>query len=349
LILTPKGTNSLKTNPFMARETSGRCSGTGAVMPHVCDNDPLPPVGPPLNAGERWFAWEGMAIAVPGGWDPAVLQKGYLRLEDERRPTLEMRWRFSPGSTSIQEIARAYISRLEKSLGGRAIPAFEDQDPIPGPESYEMAPFSVETGEMIFRGAVVLCPRCRRVAVLQMGSSCAEDTLSVPARIVSSFRDYHSSDRVPWTLFDIRADVPGGYQLQSHSFKSGYFRMSFRRSTRWLTLHRWAPADVILRRTTLMEWAAGQYQKEIRNRGRDIQPRSIGGFPGVEIVPKQGGSMVRQLGRALMRAGSFRALLWHNESANRLLGVETTGGGRDAHQLLCDTAERFRVVKEIYD
>jgi hypothetical protein len=315
-------------------------------MPHTSNYDSAFPLDPSLHSGEKWFAWDGMAMVVPRGWDPAVLQKGYLRLEDDRRPTLELRWRFSPAKTSIQEIARAYISRLEISLAGSRVPGLGAGEQSRVTDSYEVAPFAVEAGEMIFRGAVILCRRCRRVAVLQVGVPQAEDALSMTARIVSSFRDYHSSNWVPWALFDIEADLPGGYQLQSHSFQSGYFRMTFRRGSRWLTLHRWAPAEVILRRTTLREWADGQYRKELKRPGRSLVLRNFNGFPGAEVVPNQGGTMIQRLGRALLRAGGFRALLWHNEAANRLLGVEMAGGGRDAPQLLYHVAERFRVVRE---
>jgi len=290
-----------------------------------------------------------MAMVVPAGWDPAVLQKGYLRLEDARRPTLELRWRFSPKEASIQEIARAYVSRLETGLGGRPIPDFEPGDLAPVKNEYEVAPFSVEAGETIFRGAVILCPLCRRIFVLQVGIPRDEDSLSMPARIMSSFRDFHPSDWVPWTLFDIRADLPGGFQLHSHSFQSGYFRMSLRRGSRWLTLHRWAPANVILRRATLKEWAAGQYRKEIERRGRTLAPLNFTGFPAVEVVPKQGGTVVKRVGRTLLRPGRFRALVWHNEAANRILGVETAGGGSPHHPLLYDVAERFNVVTKSSD
>ncbi|MBW2147240.1 MAG: hypothetical protein JRI22_09500 [Deltaproteobacteria bacterium] len=306
----------------------------------------ISPHFPPLSAGERWFAWEGMTMVVPRGWNPAVLQKDYLRLEDARRPTLELRWRFSARKASIQEVARAYVSRLEEGLGGRPVAGFEEVDLAPVTDNYEVAPFSVEAGEMIFRGAAILCPRCGRIVFLQAGMPRTEGTISLPVRIISSFRDFHSSDWVPWTLFDIGADVPGDFRLHSHSFQPGYFRMTFREGSRWMTLHRWAPADVILRRTSLEEWAAAQYRKEIKRRGRTLVQRGFAGFPAVEVIPGQGGTLIRRLGRTLLSAGRFRALLWHNTEANRVFGVETEGRGSAMNPLLYEVAGRFKALHE---
>lgn len=300
-------------------------------------------------------------MVVPRGWEPAVLQKEYLRLEDARRPTLELRWRFSPGRASIEEIARAYLVRMEKSLAGLAIQDFGPPDLAPATKDYEVAPFSVEAGEMIFRGAVMLCLRCRRTAFLQVGAPRAEETLSTASRIVSSYRDHHSSGWVPWSLFDIRADLPGDFRLHSHTFQPGYFRMTFRGRGQWLTLHRWAPADVILRRIELKEWVAGQYRKEIELWGRPSSlPRGAGfraclsgrtlvmrnftGFPAVEIVPEEGGTFIQRLGRSLLRSARFRAMVWHNQAANRIFGVEVEGRGAANHRLLYEVAGRFKAL-----
>ncbi len=303
-------------------------------------------VCPPLSASERWFAWEGMAIVVPRGWDPAVLQKDYLRLEDARRPTLELRWKFSARNVSIQEIARDYVSRLEKNIGGRPVPGFVDGDLAPVTEDYEVASFSMEAGEFIFRGAAILCPRCRRMAFLQVGMPLTEDTMTLPARIITSYRDYHSSDWVPWTLFDIRADVPGSFRLHSHTFQTGYFRMTFQRGSQWMTLHRWAPADVILRRTNLEEWAAALYKKEIKGHGRTIILRIFNDFPAVEVAPEQGGTLLRQLRMHLLRKAHFRALIWHNTEVNRVFGVEMEGQGSAIHPLLYNVAGHFKALHE---
>ena len=303
---------------------------------------------PKLGPGERWFAWEGMEMAIPRDWDPAALHKGYLRIEDASRTTLELRWRVSPAGKSIQDIAGSYVARLEAELGGRPLAGLNAEELSPLPSRYEIAPFAVETGDTVFHGAALRCPECRRIVFLQTGTPRGEEEIATPdawLRVLASFRDYHAPDWIPWSLFDIRAEIPGGFRLHSHSFQPGYFRMTFRQGLRWLALHRWAPADVLMRRISLIEWAAAQYRRETERRFRTPRIRTFNEFSAVEIVPKDAQGVIQRLSRALLRPESFRALMWHNAETNRILGVEMTGGGRAWLPLFYEVAGRFTILK----
>lgn len=100
---------------------------------------------------------------------------------------------------------------------------------------------------------------------------------ALPESLIPSIKDHSAGDTVPWRVFDIAARLPARWLLRSSAFRPGHFKLVFEvvgrrrvpespkkggRRPAEVRLERFAPADALLGKKTLAEWASGIWKKE---------------------------------------------------------------------------------------
>ena len=208
------------------------------------------------DAGWKSVAWSGVQFAVPREWEPGRIGARHLLFESDDGPAMEIKW----GPSGRGFSSRRYLRRLARRVarGGavfqeRALPA--DGGSPPGPVEGLGFEWKGKDGGAV--GALLFCPVCRTVSLLQFflrASGSGGDRQAL--QVIDSFQDHRSDGRCAWALYDIRAVLPVHFRLVGHRFEAGRFMLEFRGRRRGLMLYRWAPAGVLLKDQTLDAFAA---------------------------------------------------------------------------------------------
>lgn len=267
-------------------------------------------------AGWKSVAWGGVQFAVPREWEPGRIGARHLLFECDAGPAMEIKW----GPSGRRFSSRRYLRRLARQVGRggavfqeRALPV--DGGNFPGPVEGLGFEWKGKDGGAV--GALLFCPVCRTVSLLQFfrrGPGAESDRQVV--RVIDSFQDHRADGRCAWALYDIRAVLPGCFRLVGHRFEAGFFMLEFRGNRRGLTLYRWAPAGVLLKDQDIETFAAAS----AGGAGMDFRPLAGAGRVGVEGVDPRPAGLAGRL-KAVLRPRFRGVRVWCVDHRNRILGV----------------------------
>ena len=223
------------------------------------------------------LAWCGLSIIKPSGWEPAVLERAFLRMECRHAAIMDLRWAVIKGAFDPP----GYLNRLRRKIKAQA-----ELEPDLGPWAQAGAPALktlTKRGMACagFRwqdkknpaggpGAVIFSQHSKRAALFFFHGAAPDDSCAQWPGVLASYFDQAGLDWQQWSVFDLRAQVPGAYVLKRHSFRPGHYQLLFEKGKRWLVLEALGPASVILEGTELAKWARGFY------RGGKDKPRLKG-------------------------------------------------------------------------
>ncbi len=209
------------------------------------------------------WAWQGLAWDMPAPWQVTVLDKGYLRADDAIGPRLEVSWR--PRMTISETTLR---SRLRKLLGKAEID-FDNTIP-PAGSPVRMAfrflhPDDVDmpAGRAGGLGLVLEPSRGTTAVVLLHGDEADTADAALLHAVVASQAVAAADALILWRAFGVCLATPSGYTLHRFHFRPGHFHLQFlgpkaglfRKPEGMLAFDRLGPARVLLRGSTLMDWA----------------------------------------------------------------------------------------------
>lgn len=219
------------------------------------------------------IAWNGISLRVPQTWEPSVLERDFMRLEEHGLPVAEAKWSRVSGSFSVER----HIRKLKRRFRGADIRVAS-----PGPEWDESAELlrqgGLQTTILQWESVVAAIIHSSSTGLSLLLQFLKTNEMS-PATL-ASVRDHWAGKSLPWSLFGLRARIPSEYLLDTFSFKPGHYSLRFRRPKRnlaidakpqdlrrgpgaELTLERYAPADVMLAKQSFLGWAKENYRKAI--------------------------------------------------------------------------------------
>lgn len=268
-------------------------------------------------AGWKFVAWGGVQFEVPREWEPGRIGPRHLLFECDTGPAMEIKW----GPSGRRFSSRRHLRRLARQVGRggavfqeRALPV--DEGGFPAPVEGLGFEWNGKDGGAV--GALLFCPVCRTVSLLQFfrrGPGAESDRQAL--RVIDSFQDHRTDGRRAWALYDIRAVLPVHFRLIGHRFEAGLFVLEFRGNRRGLTLYRWAPAGVLLKDRDLEAFAAAS----AGGAGMDFRALAGAGQDGVEGVDPRPVGLAGRL-KAVLRRPRFRGVrAWCVDRRNRILGV----------------------------
>jgi hypothetical protein len=267
--------------------------------------------------GWKSIAWSGVQFAVPRDWEPGRIGARHLLFECDDGPAMEIKW--GPAGRGFS--SRRYLRRLARRVGRAGAVLQERALPVDGGKSagpFEGLGFEWKGKDGGAVGALLFCPVCRTVSLLQVflrapGAGGDRQLL----RVIDSFRDHRIDGRCAWALYDIRAVLPAHFRLVGHRFEAGLFMLEFRGRRHGLTLYRWAPAGVLLKDQAIDAFAAAS----AGGAGLDFRPLAGAGRVGVEGVDPPPVGPAGRL-KAVLRRNRFRRVrVWCVDRRNRILGV----------------------------
>ena len=287
--------------------------------------------GVTLSRDASRFAWNGVELSLPEGWQPAVLDKEYMVAEDEHGPVMELKWRRVRGRFSMDR----HVKRLAKGVRGAEVFASDSAtnsatgsatntskvpedwaETVACKESsgFEFRPFFWKASDLAVtpsspisggRGAVLFNPDSGLACLIQFYETGKRSIKDVAKAALLSLRDSSAGDSVPWQVFGITLETPASWVLAEHSFQPGRFRMGFRfpgeRGRSRFIAERVAPARTVLGQVPLEEWAVKFYAKELKGMKTGANPGEWWRKPG--LVSRRGAAARVRLSGPMILAG----------------------------------------------
>ena len=167
------------------------------------------------------------------------------------------------------------------------------------------------------RGAILFCRGCRNATLIQFLGAGSAKRENVLLNVLRSFQDHRQDGRMLWSIFDIKAQLPGDLMLLRYRFEAGKYELVFNDGRQYIYLQRWAPAAAILAGRdlvwfsgTIPEFAAGPPPAPLKDDCRTVE---------WSISP--GGNWGKMISRYKPKPSYFWFRLWHLIDKNRILSV----------------------------
>jgi hypothetical protein len=183
--------------------------------------------------------WDGLRVMVPAAWEPAVLDRGFIRLAGRDGQSVELRFGpekgpFDPARDGLRLLRAAGLE--ETAL-----------KPCREPWCREIQADALQGGRLY----VLRFRETGGVVAALFSSHRPADAL----RDMLTSLDWTPPDRWrDWACFDLRFETPPRASLAGASFRPGAFRLDFRLGSSELAFQRLSPADVLLAGSGLTAW-----------------------------------------------------------------------------------------------
>ena len=303
------------------------------------------------------FAWNGIGLAAPPGWEPSAIERDGLILADALGPVCELKWNRVHGTFSFDK-------HLKKLTKGNKDAVVRAADAAGIPDAWaravdRLAESGLRAKTFLWKadgsrglGAALHHPGTGLACLIQFFIR-GEGDEPVAADVLATLRDFTAGKTVPWAMFGLAARVPADFVLDTFSFRPGHYRVAWWRpasgrnrervpagkgpGTR-LDFERFAPASVLLKGTSLEDWC--------RDRLAHAPPRSVPVDNGPGRIDWRGAAKTSLLRKVLRREVHTAGRAWTPEEGNAVLAVTAEGTVPLAEPTFNDICGSFTLVPE---
>ena len=266
----------------------------------------------------REIAWNGVGFSTPAAWEVAKIGPRYLLLEDQGEPALEIKWEKIKGRFSHRTALRRLSSLHRNTVQESPLPD-EWKQILNG---FTMTGFTWQAETKGGRGAILYCSACGNATLIQFFRNFSDPSNKTCLRVLASFQDHSLDDKVRWSIFDIKAEIPAEYRLVRYRFEAGRFEMHFGSKGQQIALYRWGPASALLDKGDLFAFAA----KTIHIHRSEWRPLTWTGHHAVQWEKSVSGGLWTRCRERMMGVPHFQWFrLWHLLEKNRVFGVGAKG------------------------
>jgi len=282
------------------------------------------------------FGWQGITVEIPENWELSGLSgdfsNGYLRLDDEQMPRLEIKWskskRKKPDLHKVLDeyfkLVRKNYKKKRESLHIKRDVNLVKDDPFF--EGRDVAFFNWKS-DVRANGAIWHCHECRRIVIMQVLGRPKESMLNDTLRILTSATDHPSGHTNLWSAYQLNVSIPRRYKLDKQKLMSGYLLLSFADGSRKIAVERYGLADVLLKSVDLETWFRNTYKKAFAGYGFTVEKENTETDEKITIT----GSRSRLTDRVPMspvllldkiaRRNILSAQIWRCHQSNRIFAV----------------------------
>jgi hypothetical protein len=280
--------------------------------------------------------WQKLSLQAPADWHIGALggdvREGYLRLDDGEMPRMEIKWHTTEGYTAVRDVVTRYLAELKKKAEKqkRKIKAKRDTRLLSRRRKRKASLECFSWSEdQVAHGAAWYCDRCNRVVIAQVIGTPEEKLQPLAAEVLGSLNDHPANKWALWAAYDLECYVPEDFELTDQKLMAGLMELSFTRELEKAAVSRWGMANVMLRDTSLLDWAkreiAPRYRRLCQCEADEIEVR---GHPGVlahgtkELFPYRVARFVTHC-RNRSYPDTIRCYIWQCEDSNKVYAVET--------------------------
>ena len=286
------------------------------------------------------IAWYGVRFKIPPDWQLGQIGIRYLLIEDESGPAMEIKWTPVKGKFSHQAHLKRLASLQKKQVRKSIQPQPVSAEWETALSDFESREFSWKSDSTHGRGVILFCPTCHNASLIQFFHKAPPKVDLVATNVLNSFRDHRSDDQTLWSAYDIRALVPGTFELKHYRFEAGRYELDFADRGQHIILYRWAPASVLLSKQDLVQFArsVANFSKTEPVAGK------MNGCDTVEWSVSPASDWGRWMSRFLRKASYYWLGIWHLEDKNRILGVRAEGKKPLDTELLDRICSRYETI-----
>jgi len=267
------------------------------------------------------FGWQGISLTIPVDWELVFTRgnrgSGYVRLADEERDRLEVRWERPRNPISPTRTVDRYVAELQKRMRKDGVEvSVRRRIGLASPVGKEVECYRWDARRRAL-AMLSICNVCERLVHVQVLGDRDESMNNLARTVFASLQDHPENGSDLWRFFDIEFRAPADLPLRNSSLKAGCIRMLFKDRKRRLEFVRMSLAQVVLARKSLREWFEEFYSGRLRKYRSDIEEKTVQGHDGLTVwgSPKLLSNPVGIVGcRRTLRVGC-----WHCEQTNRLM------------------------------
>ncbi|MFP4058415.1 MAG: hypothetical protein ACLF0G_16225 [Candidatus Brocadiia bacterium] len=279
-----------------------------------------------MTGRTQWsrLGWHGIVLEVPAEWCPGRLEgdraNGYLRVEDETRIRLELRWETPRrGKSSARRLVDNYLERTRKKLGRKA--------PQPKVDRHRYVPQLGDVDHEVFtwRGGfhahslLFVCPQSNRVVHVRVFFEPGREARGLVRRIFASARTTGEGEKDEWSVFGLRFLAGPAWRLERSALRTGCLQMVFRRGREELEVARVSLAEVVLRDQSLRQWFVAFFAKLLKRCRYELSAQDYRQHPAVRCTGQvRPGSLLLGLFRRRLHV---TALAWHCAADDKVFVV----------------------------
>ena len=298
---------------------------------------PLPRPTQSLDPGRFVpFGWQGIRGEVPEDWNLGAIggerKAGYVRLDDEDMPRLELKWQKPEGGIDLDKILDTYLRDLQKrsrkrkatfniSRGVKILSRRQKRNK-------DLRGYTF-TGEFEAHGVIWHCRTCGRVVIAQVLGTEESNLGPLAVRVLGSLEDHASDHWDLWAAYGMAFRLPDNFELTKQKLMTGQLELNFtRHKIEKLSLARWALAEVLLKGTSLEQWAAKNYKARQGDHKLLCRETTYRGHPGIDVrgdVGKPARRLKEAVQSSVLRQSvpQLRCALWHCTREKKLYAVDT--------------------------
>ncbi len=305
------------------------------------------------------FGWAGIQIELPTSWEISGIngdeKNGYLRLDDDEMPRLELKWAKSrKKKPDLHKTLDEYFKLVRKNYkrGGnvsfrRNVDLIKDEDFL---EDCTVLGFSWK-GSIRANGLIIHNPETKRITIVQIMGRLKENWRPTVLRIIRSISDRGDPELTVWSAYGLRLAVPNNYKLERQKLLSGYLLFAFTRGRkRKISVERYGPAEVLLNEfdseeNQLETWFRRRYAKAIRGYGFEVTPHNENGDERITFVGQETRLYDNvPLSPVLIFDKIFKRMrlvfyMWRCHHTNRIYVVQAIGRSDTSEELAQEVAE----------
>jgi len=269
------------------------------------------------------LGWHGIVFEMPADWCPGRLEgnhaNGYLRVEDETKARLEVRWETLKGKAlSARELVDDYLKQTRRKLGrGAAVPTVARDRYVADLGDVDHEAFTWR-GDFSAHSLLMVCPETRRVVHLRVFFD-DDDLKSITRRVFGSLSTHSEDGRDDWCVFGMQFRVARAWTLQSSELRTGSLQFHFSDGRDELEVARASLASMILEQGTLTDWLQGFFAKALKRYQVTVREDVFRGHPAAWCEGRRG---VGAVPFGIFRGRPYvTALAWHCEKDDKIYAV----------------------------
>ncbi|MFH1708268.1 MAG: hypothetical protein ABIF71_10185 [Planctomycetota bacterium] len=279
-----------------------------------------------MSGNTRSFGWHGLACAVPAGWElgreTGNRQEGYVRLDDEYQPRLEVTWR-KPRTYDIRKLYDNYTRNLKKRAGGDRARIQELRDFLSPAAGTSRIAFRWDREGTPVHEVITHCTGCRRLTFLRCIGGDEASPGDLAREVLGSFQDHTDGDWEHWGFLGLDYAVPDGMSLEHASLDAGWVRMDHGDRDDDVTIMMISMAGEHLSRGPLDAFCARALAADLAKYVAPVWSSGvIHGHPAVVTAPVAGRK--GRLFPLFPVKGSLQIRGWHCPQRNKVFLVKTS-------------------------
>ena len=216
------------------------------------------------------IGWDGISFEIPSNFEISGIDKKFLQLDNGEHPCIEMRWYEAGKTYKEKNYFRQLAKKIESSSGIKVESTVLPSSWKKPLTDYNSTAFYWQSDTTSGRGVMFYSASASRIMLVQFINKCDENIDNAATILFETLKFHNTESEIPWHVYDMSATLPSTYELESFEFKPGKFILSVADKNESISLYRFSPANIILKKQSLDTFSKELFKEDITKLGLSI-------------------------------------------------------------------------------